>query len=124
MEKLTFPTDILPGLVFNDFINQESLLHTYAPFAVTIKRLTDAYALIMDDMGEIIHIDRQNTIPQWISYYIHRQSMVLKLNQFISSKMNCVMKGVDYQLYRHPIGICVMVVKCPDNVYTYLLYRD
>lgn len=124
MSKLTFPTDIFAGLVFNDFVNRNSsLLHTYSKYAVTIKKITRCYALVMDDnVREVINIDHRHETPRWMTYEIERPATVEKLNWAITSGMTCISKGLLYQKYKHQSGLCIHIMKGSRNGYTYLLY--
>ncbi|WP_163175497.1 hypothetical protein [Bacteroides sp. 51] len=125
MAKLLFPTNIFPGLVFNDFVDKDpSMARTYLPYAAWSKKTAKSDVLIMDeDRCEAICIDSLNPIPQWLLYHIDRQRTVATLNRFIFSTLTCIIKDPEYCLFTHPADVYVHVWKDANNVYTYLLTR-
>ena len=121
-EKLQFPETILPGLLFNDFINDQLALPVYSQQAFWVKETAEAIVICMDE-EERIYIDPHNEAPKWIAYEISHKKSILELNWSITWKMNCIVKTRRAQIYSHRSGFYMSVRRGDDGNYTYLLCK-
>jgi len=129
MEKQTFPTDTLLGLVFNDFINDDpgvSILNTYSPYADRTVQLPRSHGLIMNEAKiELLGVDREHLIPEWMFYQICNPTTIARLNRFISTNMTRTQQGSCCKCYRHhESGIWICITKSSDNYFTYWLFKE
>ena len=126
MQRLRFPDDTFPGLVFNDFIDKKPFkVHKYSACAVQIIQNMDSCTLYMDhEMNETLHVACQHPIPQRILYFAHNSIVIAKLNQYIALNMTCFCDTGTVKAYEHPSGIIMNVAKHSDNCFTYFLFRS
>lgn len=122
MKKLQFPETVLPGLFFNDFINNQPLLPIYSQHAFWVNKTAEKIVIRMDE-EETIYIDPHNKTPQWVAYEISHKASILEMNWAINWKMTCELKTRRTHIYVHPSGFYLSVCRNENGSYTYLLCK-
>lgn len=126
MEKFSFYTETLAGLIFNDFIDRDpSILKTYSRHAERVNQTGSSHELIMNAIkGEVLWIDCEHSIPQWVAYKVGQRRITARLNRTITLNMTCVCETSFYKAYKHPSGIMACIMRNPDDSLTYWMFQD